>query len=93
MELWRHLNDWQRTLCPITLVAGLGEPGFRVWNPAFLGWLAVTGSDRWRFQSSPALLILYATLAALTVAWPLDGWVRFMTRAARRFPSWRPRNC
>ena len=56
--------------------------------PAFLGWLAVTGSDPWRFQSSPAVSILYAILATLGLSLGLwTVWVQFHDAAARHAGS------
>ena len=53
--------------------------------PAFLFWLAATGSDRWRFKSSPALLVLCLVLAALGLCLALwTVWVQF--RHARGTP-------
>jgi len=53
--------------------------------PASLFWLATTGSDWWRFESSPVLIVVYLVLAALGLSLGVwAGWVQF--RYARGTP-------
>jgi protein-S-isoprenylcysteine O-methyltransferase Ste14 len=46
--------------------------------PACLFWLSATGSGRWRFESSPALFVLFLVIGALGLFLALwTVWVQF----------------
>jgi protein-S-isoprenylcysteine O-methyltransferase Ste14 len=88
MNIWQHFSRLAQKehSAGARLVAMAFESLFFVFGiPAFLFWLAATGSDRWRFESSPVLIVVYLVLAALGLSlgvWTV--WVQF--RYARGTP-------
>lgn len=81
MNLWQHIAQLARKeySASARLVAMAGESLIFVFGiPAFLFWLAAAGSDRWRFESSPALSVFCVGLAALGLGFALwTCWVQF----------------
>ena len=88
MNIWQHFSRLAQKEYPAgaRLTAMACESLIFVFGiPASLFWLAATGSDRWRFESSPVLIVVYLVLAALGLSlgvWTV--WVQF--RYARGTP-------
>ena len=81
MNLWQYIAHLSRKEYSVgaRLSAMAGESLIFVFGiPASLFWLAATGSERWRFELSPALVVLCVVVTALGLGFALwTCWAQF----------------
>ena len=88
MNIWRHFTRQAQkehsARARLTAIA-CGSLVFVFGIPAVLFWLSAVGSDRWRFKSSPVLVVVCLVLAGLGLSLALwTVWTQF--RRARGTP-------